>query len=65
MPLSNFGTKWVDLVVPNGSANYSWIQYLYPGSETHVVNQYAITSASDSPERDPRDWRFYGVDAVP
>ncbi len=24
-------TKWVDLVVPNGSSNYSWIQYLYPG----------------------------------
>ena len=56
------GTKWVDLVVPNGSANYSWIQYLYPGTETHVVNQYALTSALDSPERDPRDWRFYGVD---
>ena len=56
------GTKWADLVVPNGSANYSWIQYLYPGSETHVINQYAITSASDYPERDPRDWRFYGVD---
>jgi hypothetical protein len=55
-------TKWVDLVVPNGSSNYSWIQYLYPGSETHVVNQYALTSAGDSPERDPRDWHLYGVD---
>ena len=55
-------TKWVDLIVPNGSSNSSWIQYLYPGSETHVVNQYALTSASDSPERDPRDWRLYGVD---
>ena len=43
-------TKWVDLIVPNGSSNSSWIQYLYPGSETHVVNQYALTSASDSPE---------------
>lgn len=56
------GTKWVDLVVPNGSGSYSWIQYLYPGSETRVVNQYALTSAGDSPERDPSDWRIYGVD---
>jgi hypothetical protein len=55
-------TKWVDLVVPNGSSNYSWIQYLYPVSDTHVITQYAITSAGDSPERDPRDWHFYGVD---
>ena len=56
------GTKWVDSVVPNGSANYSWIQYLYPATETHVVNQYAIISAPDFPERDPSDWHFYGVD---
>ena len=55
-------TKWVDLIVPNGSANFSWIQYLYPGSETHVINRYAITSAADFPERDARDWHFYGVD---
>ena len=47
------GTKWVDLVVPNGTANYSWIQYLYPGSETHVVNQYAITSAVTTPSATP------------
>ncbi|MCX6875838.1 MAG: aryl-sulfate sulfotransferase [Verrucomicrobia bacterium] len=57
-------TKWVDLVVPNGSANFSWIQYAYPGIETHMVNQYAITSANDAPERDPKDWRFYGVTAA-
>src|SRR5262249_25966753 len=25
---------------------------------------YAITSAADTPERDPRDWNLYGVDAV-
>ena len=54
-------THWLDLVVPNGSINYSWIQYAYPGTETHYVTQYAITSASDAPERDPKDWRFYGV----
>jgi hypothetical protein len=54
-------THWLDLVVPNGSTNFSWIQYAYPGTDTHYVTQYAITSASDAPERDPKDWRFYGV----
>jgi len=57
-------TQWVDLGVPNGTTNSSWIQYVYPGIETHMVNKYVITSASDAPERDPRDWRFYGVDAA-
>ena len=60
---SDPNTKWVDLVVPNGSTNFSWIQHTYPGSETRYVNQYAITSAADFPERDPKNWRFYGVDA--
>ena len=53
----NFSTEWQDLIVPNGSANSSWIQYVYPGSAMHVVNCYALTSANDEPERDPRDWR--------
>lgn len=56
------GTKWVDPVVPDGTANFSWIQYLYPGDETRVINQYALTAAADAPQNDPRDWRFYGVD---
>jgi len=55
-------SKWRDLIVPNGSANFSWIQYVYRDDDTHVVNSYAITSANDAPERDPKDWRFYGVD---
>ncbi len=60
----NSATKWLDLVVPNGTTNFSWIQYAYPVNETRYVNRYAITSASDAPERDPKDWKFYGVDAV-
>ncbi len=56
------GTKWLDFVVPNGTTNFSWIQLLFTGTETHVVNQYAITSANDAQERDPKDWRLYGVD---
>jgi hypothetical protein len=60
----DINTKWLDLVVPNGTTNFSWIQYVYPVNETHMVNQYAITSANDAPERDPKDWRFYGVGAT-
>ena len=60
----NVNTKWYDLVVPNGSTNFSWIQYTYPGIDTHYVNQYAITAANDAPARDPKDWHLYGVDAA-
>lgn len=55
-------SKWVDFIIPNGTANFSWIQYLYPDNGTLVAGQYALISAGDSPERDPADWNFYGVD---
>ena len=55
-------TEWQDLVVPNGSANFSWIQYVYPGNAMHVVNSYSITSANDNPAGDPSSWQLYGVD---
>ena len=56
-------TQWLDYIVPNGSSNFSWLQYVYPDNATRVAGQYALTSASDAPERDPADWNFYGVDA--
>jgi hypothetical protein len=56
-------TKWLDPIVPNGSTNFSWIQYVYPNNATRVAAQYALTSADDAPERDPADWNYYGVDA--
>jgi hypothetical protein len=56
-------TEWLDDIVPNGTTNFSWIQYLFPDNATLVVGQYALTSADDAPERDPADWNFYGVDA--
>jgi hypothetical protein len=55
-------TEWQDLVVPNGSANFTWIQYVYPGTAMHVVNSYSITSANDNPAGDPSNWQLYGVD---
>jgi hypothetical protein len=56
------GTHWRDPIVPDGSTNFSWIQYAYPGSDRRIVDRYALTSAVDSPEGDPADWRVYGVD---
>jgi regulation of enolase protein 1 (concanavalin A-like superfamily) len=49
--------------ISNGtSPRASWIQYLY-GTGPKVVTKYTITSANDAPERDPKDWTFYGVNA--
>jgi len=52
---SNIGTKWLDFS-PTGS----WIQWRYAGDATAIVTQYAITSANDTPARDPMDWEFLG-----
>ena len=57
----NTASKWLDFNVPNGTDNFSWIQYSYPGIQSLVVTQYAISSANDVPERDPADWHLYGV----
>jgi hypothetical protein len=57
----NLSTEWQDLTVPNGSTNFSWIQYVYPGGGMHVVNCYALTSANDNPAGDPGSWQLYGV----
>jgi outer membrane protein assembly factor BamB len=47
-------TKWLDFS-PAGS----WIQYDFRKAP-RVVTAYAITSANDGPERDPRDWQLKG-----
>ena len=59
---NNPTTEWQDLIVPNGAGNFSWIQYVYPGTAMHVVNSYSITSANDNPAGDPSSWQLYGVD---
>jgi hypothetical protein len=45
-------TKWLTLF-PTG-----WLAYQIPVAK--VVRKYAITSANDVPDRDPRDWEFQG-----
>lgn len=32
----------------------------YPGQPAKIVIQYALTSANDFPDRDPKDWRLLG-----
>ena len=59
----DINTKWMDSLVPEGTAYTSWIQMVFPMiDEKRVVDQYALTSAGDSPERDPQNWMLYGVD---
>lgn len=48
-------TRWVTSV--NGPA---WLQYDYGTNNKKTVNGYTLTSASDTPQRDPKDWEFQG-----
>ncbi len=51
-------TKWRDFsMIANGS---SYIQYRYIGGATATVTEYAITSANNAQERDPKDWDLLG-----
>lgn len=47
-------TKWLDF------ASNSWIQYQFSNEQRYTISEYTITSANDSPERDPKDWVFSG-----
>lgn len=58
----NLQTQWSDSIVPDGQGTKSWIQYVYPGSETHIVTAYSIASATENPSGDPADWNLYGID---
>jgi beta-galactosidase/beta-glucuronidase len=37
-----------------------WIQCSFKYNKKYTVNKYSITSANDSPGRDPRDWTLQG-----
>ncbi len=49
-------TKWLAFF------DTAWIKYDFAssGAGAKVVSEYKITSANDSPERDPRDWNLLG-----
>ena len=52
-------SKWLDFGTASPYA--SWIQYLYPGTETHAIYKYTLTSAQDHPMSDPYTWKLFGV----
>ncbi len=53
-------TKWLDFANAYPATRSSWIQYQYAGGRQTVVTTYTLTSANDSPERDPADWKLLG-----
>lgn len=51
-------TKWLDFANADTVNRSSWIQYQYAPGQSYAVSQYAITTANDAPERDPKTWRL-------
>ena len=49
----NPGSKWL------GPAP-GWLRYDLGGGKARTIHCYALTSANDVPERDPKDWQFQG-----
>ncbi len=50
------GNKWLDF------SPTSWIEYRFAGDRAYKITKYRITSANDSPERDPTRWTLLGSD---
>ena len=48
------GNKWLDF------SPTSWIEYQFPDNRAYKITKYKITSANDSPERDPTSWTLKG-----
>jgi len=51
-------TKWF---AGDGNA-LGWLAYQFPGTTSHVVKSYSVTSGNDVPTRDPADWELQGSD---
>jgi alpha-L-fucosidase len=49
-------TKWFTDV----NASTGWLQYQFADGLAWRITQYQITSANDTPGRDPKDWQFQG-----
>jgi len=59
------GSKAFDLDITSkwyaGDTNATgWLAYQFPGTDSHVVTSYSITSANDMPGRDPSAWELQG-----
>lgn len=49
-------TKWL------ANAPTGWVKYQFLNNQAFAINSYAITSANDSPDRDPKVWTLDGSD---
>jgi alpha-L-fucosidase 2 len=49
-------TKWYN----TGAAASGWLQFQYGGGAAWPITQYALSSANDVSQRDPKDWQFQG-----
>jgi predicted alpha-1,2-mannosidase len=47
-------TKWLT------SDDHGFSEYRFANSESYAVDMYTLTSASDEPQRDPKDWTLSG-----
>jgi len=50
------GSKWLTA----GGNTTGWLVYQFLGKGAYAINQYAITSANDAPDRDPKNWTLQG-----
>jgi hypothetical protein len=39
----------------------TWVQYQFPRGVKYSISSYTVTTANDSPDRNPKDWALYGV----
>lgn len=51
---SDFSTKWLDF------SSRSWIKVKFPEEIPERITKYIITSANDTPSRDPGEWKLSG-----
>ena len=60
----SLATKWLHFSEEDGcAARLEYWLHLQPGAEAATVLRYALTSAKDNAERDPRDWTLEGLPA--
>lgn len=52
----NTRTRWFN----NDAGSTGWIQYDFGPAVTRTIQRYAVASAMDVPERDPKDWEIQG-----
>ncbi|BCU78037.1 RICIN domain-containing protein [Luteolibacter sp. LG18] len=52
----NPGTKWYN----GGAGTTGWLQCDFGAGVTQTIKRYAVSSANDTPGRDPKDWQLQG-----